>query len=329
MSHRILVLSRSFGKVNKDARQLLQNQGCSLMYPPRAGALTEDELIVLAKDAHGIIVSTDRVTARVIGVAEKLQVIAKYGVGVDNIDVQAATENEVVVTNARGANRVAVAELTVGLMLSMARRIPKHDKVTKAGAWDRTLGVQLEGKKLGIVGFGDIGKEVATRAVAGLGMEVLVYSRYRDQEFVKACDLQYVSLERLLQISDFVSLHSAFTPDRFHLIGEKELRSMQPTSYLINTARGELVDEGALCQALAEGWIAGAAIDVYAGERAADSPLLKAENVITTPHIGAYTYEAFGQMDSVCAENVIRVVRGQRPLHIANPQVYARKRRKK
>jgi len=212
-------------------------------------------------------------------------------VGVDRVDLEAATAAGVVVTNTPGTNHIAVAELTLGLMLSLARRIPQHDRSVKEGSWERVRGTELAGKTLGIVGLGWISREVIRRASA-FGMKILVQTRYQDEELADEYGVEYPSLEDLLKGSDFVSLHCAFTPERADLIGEKELRVMKPTSHLVNTARGELVNERALLRALQEGWIAGAAMDAFKEEPATGSPLVRLGNFIATPHIGATTLES-------------------------------------
>jgi D-3-phosphoglycerate dehydrogenase len=263
----------------------------------------------------------DEVTAKVIAAGKHLKVISRYGVGVDKVDLEAATAAGVVVTNTPGANSIAVAELTLGLMLALARRIPQHNASTRAGSWSRVTGIELAGKTLGIVGLGWISREMIRRASA-FDMRIVVQSRYPDKGLADQYGVEYVPLERLLKESDFVSLHCTITPERADLIGEKALRAMKPTSYLINTARGELVDEEALYRALREGWIAGAASDVFTQEPPTGNPLLELDNFIVTPHLGATTHESVQRMGVLASENALKVLRGERPLYVVNPEVY-------
>ena len=280
-------------------------------------------MVELIRDVDGAILGLDEVTAKVINAGERLKVLSRYGVGVDRVDLEAATAAGVVVTNTPGTNHIAVAELTLGLMLSLARRIPQHDKSIKEGSWERVRGTELAGKTLGIVGLGWISREVIRRASA-FGMKILVQTRYPDEELADEYGVEYPSLEDLLKGSDFVSLHCALTPERVDLIGEKELRVMKPTSHLVNTARGELVNEGALLRALQEGWIAGAAMDAFKEEPATGSPLVRLGNFIATPHIGATTLESVIRMGTLAVENALQVLRGERPPYVVNPEVYER-----
>jgi phosphoglycerate dehydrogenase-like enzyme len=184
-------------------------------------------------------------------------------------------------------------------------------------------GIELAGKTLGIVGLGQVSKEVITRA-ACFSMRILVHTSYADEGLTNAYGVEYVPLDRLLREADFVSLHCSLTPERVKLIGEGELKAMKPTSYLINTARGELVDEEALYRALREGWIAGAASDVFTQEPPTGNPLLELDNFIVTPHLGATTHESVLRMGVLASENALKVLRGERPLYVVNPEVYQR-----
>jgi D-3-phosphoglycerate dehydrogenase len=208
-------------------------------------------------------------------------------------------------------------------MLSLARRIPQHNASAKAGSWSRVTGIELAGKTLGIVGLGQVSKEVITRA-ACFAMRILVHTNHPDEGLTKAYGVEYVPLDRLLREADFISLHCSLTPERVKLIGEGELKAMKPTSYLINTARGELVDEEALYRALREGWIAGAASDVFIQEPPTGNPLLELDNFIVTPHLGATTHESVLRMGVLASENALKVLRGERPLYVVNPEVYQR-----
>jgi D-3-phosphoglycerate dehydrogenase len=314
---KILVTARSFRITPGRHKELLEESGYQVVESPLDRPLKEAEMVELIRDADGAILGLDEVTAKVIEAGRELKVLSRYGVGVDAVDLKAATAAGVVVTNTPGTNHIAVAELTLGLMLSVARRIPQHNNIAKAGEWKRVTGTELTGKTLGIIGLGQISREVIQRALA-FDMHVLVSTGYPD----KALKVEYVPLERLLAESDFVSLHCSLTPERVNLIGEAQLRSMKPTSYLINTARGELVDEGALYRALKEGWIAGAASDVFVEEPPRGSPLLELDSFIATPHTGANTRESVLRMGVLAVENALQVLRGERPAYVVNPEVY-------
>lgn len=322
---KILVTARSFRKTPGRHKELLEQSDHQVVESPLDRPLKEAEMVELISDVDGAILGLDEVTAKVIEAGRQLKVLSRYGVGVDKVDLEAATEAGVVVTNTPGTNHIAVAELTLGLMLSLARRIPQHDRTVKEGSWARVRGTELAGKTLGIVGLGWISREVIRRASA-FDMKIVVHSRYPDQDLADHYGVEYLPLERLLKESDFISLHCAVTPERVGLIGEEELRAMKPTSYLINTARGELVDEAALYRALQEGWIAGAAMDAFKEEPATDSPLVKLDNFIATPHIGAATYESILRMGTLAVENALQVLRGERPPYVVNPEVYEKSR---
>ncbi len=314
---KILVTARSFRKTPGRHKELLKGSGYQVVESPLDRPLKEAEMVELIGDVDGAILGLDEVTAKVIEAGRKLKVLSRYGVGVDRVDLKAATAAGVVVTNTPGTNHIAVAELTLGLMLSVARRIPQHNNIAKAGEWKRVTGTELAGKTLGIIGLGQISREVIQRALA-FDMHVLVSTGYPD----KALKVEYVPLERLLAESDFVSLHCSLIPSRVNLIGEARLRSMKPTSYLINTARGELIDEGILYRALKEGWIAGAASDVFVKEPPTGNPLLELDSFIATPHTGANTRESVLRMGVLAVENALQVLRGERPAHVVNPEVY-------
>ncbi len=322
---KILVTARSFRKTPGRHKELLEQSGHQVVESPLDRPLKEAEMVGLVSDVDGAILGLDEVTAKVIAAGKRLKVISRYGAGVDNVNLEAATAAGVAVTNTPGANSIAVAELTLGLMLSLARRIPQHNASTRAGSWSRVTGIELAGKTLGIVGLGQISREVIRRASA-FGMRIVVQTGYPDEKLADQYGVEYLPLERLLREADFVSLHCAVTPERADLIGGEELKAMKPTSYLINTARGGLVDEEALYRALQEGWIAGAAMDAFKEEPATASPLVGLDNFIATPHIGATTHESVLRMGIRAVENALQVLRGERPPYVVNPEVYEKSR---
>jgi len=322
MTYKVLVTARSFMRYPGPHIDVLREADCELRESPYDRPLTAAEMVELVKDVDAIIAGVDEINAEVLAAAPRLKVVSRHGVGYDSVDVEAATKAGVVVTITPGANHVTVAELAIGFMIALARHLPKMIEVARSGGWQVVRGIDLAGKTVGIVGLGRIGKALATR-VRALEMDVLAYDVVQDTEFARQHGITYVSLEELLRRSDFVCLHAAATPGAPPLIGEAQLRLMKPSAYLINVARGSLIDEQALYRALTEGWLAGAALDVFAKEPPGDNPLLKLENVIPTPHIGGATREAQSRMALMAAQNALQVLRGERCPYAVNPEVYA------
>ena len=274
--------------------------------------LQPDELVSMIGDYEALIVrSRTKVTAEVIEAGRRLQVIGRAGIGVDNIDLEAATRCGVLVVNAPMGNVVAAAELTIGLLISLARSIVSADKSVRRGEWQRGrfLGVAVQGKTLGLVGLGNVGTEVARRA-HGLGMMVMAYDPAVSTERAEQAGAALVDLDQLLSNSDFMSIHAPLTDTTRNLIGARELARARPGIRIINCARGGIIDEQALYDALVAGQVAGAAMDVFASEPPVGSPLLQLESVIVTPHLGASTEEAQLTVASDVAEEVSRVLTG-------------------
>lgn len=246
-------------------------------------------------DADAVIVrSASRITRESLAGAQRLRVIGRAGVGVDNIDVDAATERGIAVLNAPSGNTTSAAELAFALLLALARRVPMADRSMKDGLWDRKSlgGIELNGKTLGLVGAGRIGAAVARRAKA-FGMKVVAYDPYLTAERAESLDIELGTLDGVLERADVISLHVPLTDATRNLLGVTQLRKMKPNAFLVNAARGGVVDEVALHRALTEGWIAGAALDVFAEEPPGpDHPLRSLTNVVLTPHLGAATIEA-------------------------------------
>jgi glyoxylate reductase len=270
---------------------------------------------------------TDAVDGELLDGAPRLKVVANMAVGYDNIDVAAATERGVPVTNTPGVLTETTADLTWALLMAAARRIVEADAFTRAGRWKTwspklLLGQDIHHATLGIVGLGRIGAEVAKRA-RGFDMRILYASRTRKPELEPNLGLEYASLEDLLRQSDFVTLHTPLSEETRGLIGRRELAVMKPTAILINTARGPIVDQKALTQALMAHQIGGAALDVFEEEPIGpDDPLLKLENVVVLPHIGSATTATRGRMARMAAENLLAVLHGRRPPNLVNPEVW-------
>ncbi|MEW6222074.1 MAG: hydroxyacid dehydrogenase [Candidatus Hadarchaeota archaeon] len=271
-----------------------------------ATGLKPAELIDKIKNFDVLVVrSATNVTKEVISAGKQLKFIARAGVGLDNIDVKEAYERKIKVLNAPEAPTIAVAELVLGLMLSFSRKIPRADLSMKQGKWDKKqlMGTQLRGKTLGIIGTGKIGQAVADRAKA-FEMNLLLYDVVKNEDFAKRIGSRYVGLETLLKDSDYITIHVPLIPQTTHMVGEKEMSLMKPAAVLINTSRGGVVDEAALVKALEEKRIAGACLDVFEKEPPEGSPLLKFQNVVLTPHIGASTEEAQAYAAVVIAQKL-------------------------
>lgn len=301
---RVLVASH----IHEDAIKYLRDRGFQVTIAEEPG---EEELVNLIKGQHAIIVrSKPLVTRRVIEAANSLKVIARAGVGLDNIDVKAAEERGIIVLNAPESSTISVAELAVGLMLAVMRKIAFSDRKMRAGEWPKkhAMGTELRGKVLGVIGAGRIGSAVARICKYGFGMQVIYYDTVRRPELEKELDARYVTLEELLREADVVTLHVPLLPETHHLINEERLKLMKKSAILINTSRGQVVDTNALVRALKEGWIAGAGLDVYEEEPLPkDHPLTKLDNVVLTPHIGASTYEAQERAGMEIARKLVEV----------------------
>ncbi|MBI4336942.1 MAG: phosphoglycerate dehydrogenase [Chloroflexi bacterium] len=260
-----------------------------------------------------IVRSETQVNAAVLGAGKRLQVVGRAGVGVDNIDVEEATRRGVAVVNAPTGNIVAAAEHTIALLLAMARNVPQADSSLKRGEWKRGqfTGVEVRNKVLGLIGLGRVGSEVARRAL-GLQMQVLAYDPYVSPDYAKRLGVALATIDEVLGKADFLSLHTPLTEDTRHLLGPKELARTKPGVRIINAARGALVDEGALREALDAGKVAGVALDVFTTEPPSpDHPLVGHAKVIVTPHLGASTVEAQAEVGREVAEQVLAVLRGQ------------------
>ena len=315
---RVLVTSQSFKRADPAHERRVVEAGHNVVSSPHPRAATEEELLPLVGDVEGVLAGTDAFTRRVLDGAPRLKVIARIGVGYDAIDLQAADELGIWVTVTPGTNEHSVADGTLTLMLALGRKLFEAVESTRAGKWDRPLGVELRGQVLGLIGFGRIGRQVALRARA-FGMEVLIYDVFRDEAAARELGCRYVALEELLGAADFISLHAPATPETTDIINRRTLALMKPTAYLVNTARGELVDEAALHSALTTGQIAGAALDVFKQEPPEpDNPLLRLPNLIPLPHIAGVTRQAAEAMSALAAENLLTALRGERPPHPVN-----------
>ncbi|MEW6229600.1 MAG: phosphoglycerate dehydrogenase [Bacillota bacterium] len=319
----VVVSARSFGRAGGEPMEILRRAGCKVTPSSMDRPLTSEELSAIVRGADALIVGNDAVDASVIGAAPRLRVISRYGAGVDNIDVPAATTRGIAVTNTPGANVAAVADLTVGLIIALARHIPDIVGTVRQGKWDRIMGFTLATKTVGVIGLGKIGRAVVERLV-GFGVMMVACDVVRDDQFAERFGLRYVPLDDLLASSDFVTVHVPLTSQTRGLIGDRELSLMKSSAFIVNTSRGEVVDEDALYRALREKRIAGAALDVLREEPPVDNPLIALESVIVTSHIGGYTREAVNNMGIMAATNLVDVLEGRRAKYTVNPEVYDR-----
>jgi D-3-phosphoglycerate dehydrogenase len=271
-----------------------------------------------------VVRSETKVTKDIFEAAGKLQVVGRAGIGVDNIDLEAATEKGVVVVNAPTGNVISAAEHAIALMLSLSRHIPEANASLRSGKWERGRfqGIEVRGKTLGVIGLGQVGSEVARRA-KGLEMRVLAHDPFVPEERARVLGVDVVSKDALIKESDFITVHTTLTEGTKRLIGEEELRSMKPTARVINTARGGIIDETALKRALDEGWIAGAAIDVFEKEPITEHALFASDKVVVTPHLGASTAEAQERVAVDVAEQIIAVLNGEPARYAVNAPLIA------
>ena len=311
MQKNILITPKSFKNYKSSAYPLIEAKGYGIIENNLGRTMTEAEIVEYAKqEVVGIIIGVDPLSASVLSQCKSLVAISKYGVGMDNIDLEKAKELNIKVKNALGSNNISVAELAISLMFSMSRSLAKTITGVKNGAWDRFLGSELTGKKLGLIGGGQIGKEVAKRA-RGLELSVTIFDPYfSDVDFLKKYEIsRTTNINDIFSSSDYISLHVPYTVETKHIINEATLQLMKPSAFLINTSRGELVDEEALYLALANGKIAGAAQDVFSSEPPdKENKLLKLDNFLLTSHIGAFTKEAVEKMAMISTYNLLEML---------------------
>lgn len=297
--------------IHKKALELLEKAGFEIVYEEYPSV---ERLKELVKDVDALIVrSKPKVPAEVIREGTRLKIIGRAGVGLDNIDTETAKELGIEVVNAPGSLTRAVAELAIGLMLAVYRKIAYADRNMRQGRWvkKQCLGKELQGRTLGVVGFGRIGREVAKIAHEGFGMRIIYFDVVKPPEdIVRSLNAEYQDLEDLLREADVVTLHVPLIPATRHMINEERLKLMRNDAILINTSRGAVVDTEALVKALIEGWIAGAGLDVYEEEPLPEAhPLTKLDNVVLTPHIGSSTEEGQARAGIEVAEKIIEYLK--------------------
>ena len=326
MAKKVLVTDFVWPSVEPE-RAVLAKADADLIVAPDSD---EDTLVALARDVDGILTCFAQVTDKVLRAADRCVVVGRFGVGVDNIAVETATELGIAVTYVPDYCVDEVSDHVMALLLTWNRRIALFDRSVKSAGWDSlplTMRMmRLRGKKLGIIGFGRIGRQVCSKAQA-FGFEVLAQDPYVSCDVATQHGAKMVDLSTLLQESDFVTVHSPLIPETRNLIGAAELGMMKPTAFLINAARGPLIDEEALCDALTTGGIAGAGLDVLVDSSPpTDHPLFKLANVLVTPHVAFFSQEAVLELEERGAGEVAKVLQGQMPDNLVNPEVLSRSR---
>ena len=317
-----IVIPDDFPPQIKGTRALedLKNYGDVTLYNTKASS--QDELIQRMKEAEVVINvrAYSKFTEEVFKSCPSLKLLSILGTGTDNVDLEAATKYNILVTNTPGFAAVAVAEHTLALMLAVARRICLIDKEVKEGSWPRGLMMQLHGKTLGLIGLGAIGGQLA-RISRGIGMKVISWTFHPSEGRAKEFGVEFVSLEDLLKRADVISIHLRLTPQTKNLIGEKQFSLMKPTAIIINTARGPIIDQKALVDALTRGKIAGAGLDVFEKEPIPpDDPLLKLNNVVLTPHNAGMTPETIEKGARMAVDNIINYLKGS-PTYVVNKEL--------
>lgn len=310
---RVLVTATSYGKNDPRLKTELEATVGEVIYNPTGKPLSSAEVASLLPGVDGYIAGLDEIDRPALEKADRLKVIARYGVGVDRVDLEAAREKGILVTNTPGANSSSVAELALALMLALARQLPAAAAATKAGRWPRLAGIAIEGKTVGIIGLGAIGQLLARR-LGGFDCRILAYEPQPDMVFVYANQVELVSMEELLGQSDFISLHLPLLPATRCLVNQEFLEQMKPGACLINTSRGEVIDEEALFMALQSGHLRGAGLDAFIIEPPDPAnPLLGLPHVIATPHLGAQTDAATSNMGWLALQDCLSVLRGEAP----------------
>jgi D-3-phosphoglycerate dehydrogenase len=312
MAAKVMIATRSFGSASPKPLQTLNEAGVEVIWVDANSPSVQDEILELVPEVTAIIIGLVPITEKIIEKSCRLKIITMYGVGVNHIDLEAARRKGVIVTNCPGSNDQAVADLTMGLMLTVARNIPQIDRDIRDGYWKKYMGGELWQKKLGLIGLGNIAKGVAYRA-KGFDMQVSAYDPYTSAEAAEAHGVRLQPFDELISQSDFVSLHAPLTEETKDMFGSTQFKMMKTTSYLINTARGGLVDEQALHNALSNGEIAGAGLDVFVEEPLKNSKLVELKNVVLTAHTGTHTKESIERMGMMAVDNVLRVLRNETP----------------
>jgi D-3-phosphoglycerate dehydrogenase len=319
----VLVEARPFSVLDSAPMEKLKASGIQVI-DLRGSGIKDKIFVKVLKQSDAILCGNDlQVDDDLFSIAPNVKAVAKLGVGLDTVDIEAATRRGIVVFHTPGANNQAVADHTFALILSLARKIRYCDQSLREKRWEHTkiIGVEIWQKTIGIIGLGAIGRCVALRA-KGFQMRIVAVDPYWPARFAAAHGIEQLPLDELLKVSDIVTIHAPLTPDNKGLINKRTMELMKPAALLINAARGGIVNEADLYQALKTGRIAGAGLDVFEEEPPHDSPLLDLENVVLTPHTAAFTHEAMSKMSMGVVEQLIDFYHGEKPVHLVNPKVF-------
>ncbi|MDB6020051.1 MAG: D-isomer specific 2-hydroxyacid dehydrogenase NAD-binding [Pedosphaera sp.] len=322
MPWKVLITSAPIAKVGQPAAARLQQAGCQLIHASKAGGVNGQELLDLLHGTDAVIAGSDQFSAAVLAspAAARLKIISRWGVGYDAIDIPAATAHGIVVAYTPGLTDSAVADFTFALLLALVRHIPEGLRSMRDGLWLPAWGHDMAGKTLGILGFGRIGQAVAQRA-RGFDLQIIAHNP-TPKPAAENPGVQFVSFDELLARSDYLTLHAAAKPQNRGLLGEAQFRRMKPTAYLVNTARGALIDEPALLTALREGWITGAALDVFCEEPLPPQhPFRSAPNLLLSPHQASSSRETGERVSAAAVDAILDLLHGRPPKHLVNPEV--------
>jgi D-3-phosphoglycerate dehydrogenase len=313
---KVLVTATNYERLCADGLKMLRDHGCEVILSDKGRMYTRDEMLETVGDVNGIIAHCEPWDDDLFDKAPALQVIARFGVGYDCINLEAAKRHNVRITNCPGINANAVAEMTVALMMALAREVPYLNSVTKKGVWSRSIFHELPGKTVGILGLGAIGQKVA-RKLKGFGVELIAYNRTPRPELAEELGVRLVSMEELLSASDFILLHLTVAPETAGIINAEAISKMKDGVYLVNTARAALINEKDVYDALASGRIRGMATDVYSKEPADPSnPFFSLKNFIGTPHSAGETFENYRNTGVATAKAMLDVFEGKEPWHL-------------
>jgi len=307
MSKKVFISTSSFGDFSGEPVDLLKREGFEVILNPLGRKLNETETIEFLKDTVGVIAGTEKYSETVFNGLPLLRAISRVGVGVDSIDFDAANRRSVGVVATKTDLSKAVAELALALIFDLSRKVASHDEAVKAGKWSKSIGRLVYGKTLGVMGLGKIGKSLI-EMTSGLGLKYLAFDAYRDETFAADHQVTYVSEDELLQQSDIVSLHLKYSPVLYHFLSEEKLRLLKKDAILVNTSRGELIDETALFSLLKENSFGGAGLDVFE-EEPYGGKLCGLSNVVLTPHIGSFVKEIRSDMEMEAVQNFIKLMK--------------------
>ena len=310
---KVLVTATNYSKYCQAGKKLLEDAGCEIIENPHGRPYTFEELREIVSDIDGVVAGVDTWNEDVFQLAHELKVIARFGVGVDNIDLNAAKGHGIIVCNSPGINSSAVAEQAVALLLSLIRKVPQMNSAVRNGEWPRPMFHELKSRTIGFLGFGAIARNAAQR-LRGFGAQMIAYDKFPDQNAAYSLGVRLVSQDEVLESADIISIHLPATDETKHLISKETIRMMKDGVYIINTARGSIVKETDMAEALESGKVAGFGTDVFEHEPIdLSGPLFRFENYIATPHVSAETYENCETTSVVTAKAILSVFNGEEP----------------